>query len=164
MADSIKITGMKQLQKNILKISTIYPQEANKQIYISLLKIIAESDKNVNVDTGRLRDSSKVTNLAEIQKTGKGKGGYNTTYALDLHEGNPNPNVNFNDIYEWVKRKGIATDETGAYPIARVITEKIKRDGTKAYKFLEKALLKVVPGLNSDIAKELKKLERKVKT
>ena len=159
----ITIKGLAEMQRNIKKIAKIYPQEANNQIYIALLKIIAESDKNVNVDRGYLRDSSKVTNLSEIQRTGKGQGGYSASYALNLHEGLPNPDVRFNDIYDWVIRKGIATAEDGAYPIAKVITKNIRTDGTKAYKFLENALLEVVPEISGEIARELKALERKVK-
>lgn len=159
----VKITGLKQVQTNIKKIAELYPREANKQIYITLLKIISESDKNVNIDEGVLRDSSYVTPLAEIEKTGRGRGGYGANYAAAVHEGSKPHWTPIESLKAWVRRKGIASNEDEINGIAYAIQKKIARDGGKAYKFLEKALLEVLPSIQGDIASELKKLERQVK-
>lgn len=86
----------------------------------------------------RLRDTGHVA-------TGAGLDSLETKYETDyvavignfylnyLQKGTPPHNVPYQAIYDWVKSKGIASDDKESRQIAGAITHSIRAKGTKAY-------------------------------
>ena len=60
-------------------------------------------------------------------------------YGLDLEMGNRPHHVNMTPLIEWVKRKGIATNEGEQIAFAKYVQEKIAREGVNAQPFFRPA-------------------------
>ena len=64
-------------------------------------------------------------------------------YSADLEYGNTPKKVLFEDIEEWVRRKGIRTTEDNIYVFTKYVVEKIRREGVNQNPFMRPALHEV---------------------
>jgi len=65
------------------------------------------------------------------------------SYGADLEYGNRPHNVPLKPLIDWVKRKGIATDEGHQIAFAKYVQEKIRTHGVNAQPFFRPALHEV---------------------
>jgi len=65
------------------------------------------------------------------------------SYGKDLEYGNRPHNVPLEPLIDWVKRKGIATDEGHQIAFAKYVQEKIRTEGVNPHPFFRPALHEV---------------------
>ena len=92
-----------------------------------------------NVDTGFLLNSLKITENPDGYSFS-----FTAPYASAVEYGEKDPNVKFMDIKEWLKRKYRIKDEKELNAKAKVITERIKREGQYPKLFVTKAIYSVL--------------------
>lgn len=170
----MEIKGLDKFISNMKTIKEYLPNSASRQIYKSLKTIEKKANEYAPKDTGKLQESSFTSSLNEVIRTKEGMVGYDSEYAIPVHEGTKPHTVPYEAIYQWTLRK-ITTDTKEAKSIAWAIVKSIEKNGTsmyslrnngdKGYKFLEKAMLEVLPNLKQSFITDFKRdiLEMKIK-
>ena len=92
-------------------------------------------------------NSGMLKNRINLQPLERGRSEYTlydgVVYGADLEYGNRPHNVPLGPLLEWVKRKGIKSDESAQYAFAKYVQEKIRTRGVNAQPFFRPALHEV---------------------
>lgn len=86
MANLAKIVGLDKVEKNLKKVQKTHPDALAAALYQEGFSIMAESQKKVPVDTGRLRSTGYVAPPQEGEDSPTVEIGYGTDYGIYVHE------------------------------------------------------------------------------
>ncbi len=86
MAKLVSIKGLDKVEKNLNKMLKTHPDALAAALYQEGFSIMAESQKKVPVDTGRLRASGYVAPPQEGDGAPTVELGYGTDYGIFVHE------------------------------------------------------------------------------
>lgn len=145
MADtSSKITGQKEVQRNIARLRQVHPKFTRNAVNEAALNIQSQAKRNITdapaVDTGQLRSSVK----AEVFSDGFAQRiGSKVAHAKFVEYGTGPHFPPLDPIREWARRQGLPPE--AAYPIALAIS----RRGTPAKPWLWPAFEQERPKFNN---------------
>lgn len=86
MAKITRIVGFDNVEKNLKKVAKSHPAALAAALYQEGFSIMAESQKKVPVDTGRLRSTGYVAPPQEGDDAPTVEVGYGTDYGIYVHE------------------------------------------------------------------------------
>lgn len=151
MPSEVKLTGFSELKASLTAAGASAPQALASAMVVEMLAVIRKATTYVPANTGNLKGSGTVLppeiSGTRVTVTG-GFGNAATAYAVWVHEGRrpgsrmPPPDA----IKQWLHDKG--GDEKMAFVVAR----SIGRRGIKPTKFLERAFLEQIPGMEQRLA------------
>lgn len=148
MATEVRLTGFTELRAALQAAGPLATQALASAMVTEMLAIVRRATTYVPANTGNLKGSGTVMppeiSGTRIIVTG-GFGNAASKYAIWVHEGRrPGGKAPPSDaIKQWLHDKG--RDEGMAFVVAR----SIGRRGIKPTKFLERAFLEHIPGLDS---------------
>ena len=144
----IKITGLERLQKIASQFPEVSEAHINSAILRSLVRIWEKEKQEAPVDTGNLRDRSKLD-----MKRFQGSLSSQMPYALAIENGSRPHFVAIEKIRPWAEKRGL-----NPWAIAKTIAKK----GTRPNPFFKRTLEGAQEGVDieftkalSDIMKEL---------
>lgn len=82
----IRIRGARELKRNLRRYTRRAPGALGAALYQEAEAIMAESKKQVPVDTGRLRSTGYVAAPVFVRRSPRVEMGYGTDYAVYVHE------------------------------------------------------------------------------
>ena len=157
----VEIQGLKEAQAKMEQVARgVHGSPMVDAMRKATMIVDADAKRNTPVDTGRLRASI----MPEVRVTGvfnttvQGVVGSNVKYAPFVEEGsgpaigNPSYSPPEANVAGWAHRHGVS-----AYSVVKAI----RRSGTKAHKYLEKALVKNASEIRRLLSGALEKIADK---
>lgn len=151
MTSKVKLTGFPELRAALQHAGTLANQSLASAMVTEMLAVVRKAQGYVPVNTGNLKASGTVLppEIAgtRITVTG-GFGNASSKYAIWVHEGRRpgSKQPPTEAIRQWLHDKG--GDEDMAFVVAR----SIGRRGIRPSKFLERAFLEHMPGIEMRLA------------
>ncbi len=126
----MKLTGLDKGER-------LTKDKAKHILFKSMFKMEELAIGKAPFDTGHLRQNITLFPQILAEKYVLTSG---AEYSEDLEFGNSPRVVKFDDILEWIKRKGIRNDDSSAWAFAAYVKKKIKEEGVNAQPFFRVAL------------------------
>lgn len=163
---NLRVTGLKELNAALAAMGDRAEQAARAALYQEGERVMAQSKQEVAVGVdGVLRASGFVEPPVKAGRGWRvtlGFGGAAKGYAAAVHEGRkPGTMPPSKALEPWVKKKlGVPSKEVSG--VAFLVARKIKLQGTKPTKYLERPLLAAIPGMADRMARTIRRqVERK---
>jgi len=134
MSFNVQTPRMENAKKQVL-------DKSKMVLFKSMVKMEELAKMRAPVDTGNLK------NRIHLEPSFFGADVYvlsdGVIYGIDLEYGNRPHNVPLKPLINWVKRKGIRSDEGHQIAFAKYVQEKIRLEGVNAQPFFRPALHEV---------------------